>query len=411
MALGTPRWLGRLAHHAIAPVLVAAALYLLWGYSYGEQHQRAGDPGEFIHPGSAFGAPARILPRHVTVYPGSGYDGQTVFYIALDPFLSKGYDRYLDQPAYRYQRIFLPMLGWLTSFGNPDVLKWSLPAINLLAILLSGFMLARFLAAKGRSVWWALAYMLSCGLAVAFLNDVNDALATSLLLTGVIFWLERRTATAVLFLSLTVLARETALPAVAVIALLEIYRFRRRALAWLIPVGVGLAWQAYVSTLFAHDQFHNVGRPGLVPFAGAVDKLKAVANLDVVGAANWETMYVAMLVVASLLLILYAAKDLPQLRSHDDPPVILPGFTYGVLVLFLSAGLWSDPSGFPRYAAPLAAFLVLDYAIARRRLPALLATAMLSLTFLNPLFALLPDKLGAVVQNPNAPAVSPSSSP
>ena len=92
-------------------VVALCLLYLLWGYSYGQQYHTGGRSG-CVHPsGTAFGAPPRMLPKHVVVYPGTGFDGQFTFYIGLDPTLRREAQRYLDQPAYRYQRILPP--DWL----------------------------------------------------------------------------------------------------------------------------------------------------------------------------------------------------------------------------------------------------------------------------------------------------------
>src|SRR5262245_62119812 len=44
-----------------------------------------------------------------------GYDGQFVYYIARDP---SGAAQYLDVPAYRFQRILLPVIGRILAFGQ-----------------------------------------------------------------------------------------------------------------------------------------------------------------------------------------------------------------------------------------------------------------------------------------------------
>src|SRR5690606_1572891 len=52
-----------------------------------------------------------------------GYDGQFNYFIARDPagapaFIAQGE----DFPAYRYQRILLPALGWIFSLGGQPTL-------------------------------------------------------------------------------------------------------------------------------------------------------------------------------------------------------------------------------------------------------------------------------------------------
>ncbi|MEO0562413.1 MAG: hypothetical protein AAF125_09875, partial [Chloroflexota bacterium] len=43
------------------------------------------------------------------IYHAEGYDGQFTYFIARDP---AGAAPLIDVPAYRYQRILLPALGW-----------------------------------------------------------------------------------------------------------------------------------------------------------------------------------------------------------------------------------------------------------------------------------------------------------
>ena len=65
-----------------------------------------------------------------------GYDGQAYRLIAHDPFVRRGFDRYLDDPRYRYSRILVPMLAWALALGND---KWVDSAYILLVL---GFVFA-----------------------------------------------------------------------------------------------------------------------------------------------------------------------------------------------------------------------------------------------------------------------------
>ena len=226
-------------------------VYVVIGVSAGTKIGRTGDPAALIVPGDMFAAPD-LLPHDAYVYPHStGYDGQLFFYLAQDPFLSgKVASRdqimspHIGWVAYRYQRILFPLLGWATSAGDPEVLQWTLPLINLLAVLGAGFLLARFLAARGRSPWLSLVYMLSLGVTIGFVFDVADPLAASLFVAGVIWWLDDRRWPAIAALTACLLARELYLIPVATVVALELLRHRGRAPAWLIPLAVFGAWQA-----------------------------------------------------------------------------------------------------------------------------------------------------------------------
>ena len=222
------------------------------GASVGTKIGKTGDPGALIVPGDMFASP-ELLPPDTYVYENSGgYDGQLFFYIAQDPLANGKVARrdqidspHVDAVAYRYQRILFPALGWLTSWGHPRVLEWTMPLINLLAVLGAGFLLARFLVARGHSPWLSLVYMLSLGVSVGVVFDLADPLAASLFVAGVVWWLEGRTAPAVVVLAACLLARETYVIPVFAIAALELLRSRRQGLVWLAPL---LVWARGRST-------------------------------------------------------------------------------------------------------------------------------------------------------------------
>src|SRR5690606_33211595 len=57
-----------------------------------------------------------------------GYDGQFTYWIALEPRPEAVGPR-LDVPAYRYQRILLPLVARLLALGLPGLIPWTLAAV------------------------------------------------------------------------------------------------------------------------------------------------------------------------------------------------------------------------------------------------------------------------------------------
>jgi hypothetical protein len=396
--------------------VVAAAVYLLIGASTGTKIGKTGDPAALIVPGDMFAAP-ELLPHDAYVYPHStGYDGQLFFYIAQDPFLS-GKVATRDQiisphigfVAYRYQRILLPVLGWLTSAGDPDVLQWTLPLINLLAVLGAGFLLARFLAARGRSPWLSLVFMLSLGVTVGFVFDVADPLAASLFVAGVVWWLDDRRGPAIAALTACLLARELYLIPVATVVALELLRHRHRAPEWLIPLAVFGAWQAYLRLALASPVMPDeAARPSPVPLLGAARKVREVLSSDWLGAANWELMFVGLLLAIPLYFLVRSALVAVRAgrsRLLPDREQLLPivALASVATVPFMTVELWGYIPSYARYGAPAAGMLVLLYALTRDRAARLLMIALMALTLTNPEVALLPIDHPAQVQVPPPP--------
>src|SRR5262249_5920195 len=60
----------------------------------------------------------------------SGHDGQFYYALARAPWQRHGAD--IDLPAYRHVRILYPALCWALSAGDPVLLLYVMPAVNLL---------------------------------------------------------------------------------------------------------------------------------------------------------------------------------------------------------------------------------------------------------------------------------------
>jgi hypothetical protein len=393
------------------PLVAAAAIYLAVGYSVGTRFGDSGNPSTLIRAGERYAAPD-LLPSGAILDQGDGYDGQFFFYIAQDPLLTgKVAHRddesspHIDAMAYRYQRILLPAIGWLTSWGDPDVLQWTLPLINLLAILGAGFLLARFLAERGRSPWLSLVYMVSIGVLSGFVSDVSDPLAASLFLAGVIWWVDRRTALAVAALTACLLARETYLIPVAVVAGLELARRRRDAAAWVIPFAVWGAWQLYLGVVLATSVTSDSSKPSVVPLLGALRKVHEVVRHDVTGTANWEIAFVALVLLVTLYFLVKSLAVLQlgrRLRTMPTREELLPvvALASAVLIPFLTVALWGYVFSYVRYAAAVPGILVLVYARSRDREAQVLMTALVVMTLANPVIAFLPIAHGPVLATP-----------
>jgi hypothetical protein len=388
----------------VLPLIATAIAYLVLAYGYGKPFGEAGEPSFLMRAGSEFASPD-LLPRGTYVNPGTGYDGQFFFYIAQDPLLqSDETERHLDSPAYRYRRILLPVLGWLTSGGNPEVLQWTLPLIGLLAILGSGLLLARALARRGASPWLSVIYMLSIGPVVGTLNDLSDPLAAGLFVAGLIWWSENRALPALLAFTAAPFARELFIVPVAAICLIELARWRWRGWPWLLPIASFGAWALYVAAIFSGRPARGteVAEPSIVPIAGAISKVGSVLRGDVTGAANWEILFIAFVLTSWLFLAWRSGQGLAAVarrRAWPSRSDLLPAASLLALLFvpFLTAELWSNPLSYARYATPLGALLLLIYASRRDAWALRLAVALFALSIVNPLVGLLPMSNGPVI--------------
>jgi len=87
---------------------------------------------------------------------GTGYDGQFYRYLAHDPFLRRGYARYLDSPQLRARRLLVPALAWLFASGRDEWIDKAYIAVEMLFVGLGVYWCARLLAGRGRPAAWGL---------------------------------------------------------------------------------------------------------------------------------------------------------------------------------------------------------------------------------------------------------------
>lgn len=162
-----------------------------------------------------------------------GYDGQFAYYIAQDP---GGAVERMDVAAYRYQRILLPMLGLVLSFGVDDVIPVAFVMVNLIALLISVALLEDLLADLQVSRWYALVYGLYFGVVAGVRLSTAEPLAYALVIATI--WMHQRNNQHRWLLALLLLAaafaKETTLTFVAAFLLYDAVHRR-----WLDAIRLG----------------------------------------------------------------------------------------------------------------------------------------------------------------------------
>ena len=208
-----------------------------------------------------------------------GYDGQFTFYIARDLTAA---EPYLDVPAYRFQRILLPILARLISFGNIVVIPWTLIVINIGAQTLGTVIIEGILLHLGVNRWFAITYGLWAGLIHAVRLDLHEPLSYALILGALAAYLRGRNVIVALLFSLAVFAKETAL--VFVLAYLVWAGINRNWRTVLTISGIvilpQIIWQGWLALSFGEIGLGSGGALAtpfeIVPFMG----LWHIANTD-----------------------------------------------------------------------------------------------------------------------------------
>lgn len=199
-----------------------------------------------------------------------GYDGQFSYAIALDP-LGAGEGGALDRPAYRYLRIVYPVTARIFALGVPDLVPWSLLALNILVAGATAWVFADLIGAKSGAVWAVLALLLSLNYLIGIRFDLNEPLALFAAIAGVWLHKQKRYGLAAAAFALAGLTKEVFLAFPLAVAFYEVTErnLKRAAIILLGSFVPYLAWSVAITQWQGTSPFsYSLSKPSLIPFAG-----------------------------------------------------------------------------------------------------------------------------------------------
>lgn len=362
---------------ARSPWAVAGVVLALYGLCLAALWLGGHDPRDFIYIGRTYvqrshaSAVITIDPSyHYTANP-VGYDGQFVYYIALDPGNARYYS---DVPAYRYERILYPMLTRLLAWGQPTAIPVMLLLINWLAAAGGTLGIAAWLQRRGCSPYFALCYGLALGLFTAFLRDLTEPLAYALVALAIYlydFGGRRRVWYSAITFALAGLARETTLIFVVPYALALVLRegVPRSRRAWWARLRAR-GWRALgfcacaTLPLAGYKLFLRVWLGGPVVNSGVMPTLVPLAGLI----ADWpwrgdQILQVVTVVVPALVCGVLAIRAVLLHIWEVEVWALLANIV--LLVLLLPPDEYADIFASPRVslAVVLSALLCLPYVV------------------------------------------------
>ncbi len=277
----------------------------------------------FILIGQDFAHPAQ-LPPGMPLRTATGYDGQFYYRLAMNPlnFQHTAYGITMDA-AYRFMRIGYPVITWLVSFGQRSLVPYTLVAVNVAAIGALAYFGAMFARQSGRHAAWGLLLPGYFGLITSLSRDTAEPVAAAFLLAGLLAIRSRRPVLAACLLAFASLTRETAMVAVAAIAIVRIVGFLRRRsrpgrddITWILPAAVFAAWQgvvyAFIGTLpLLADGGRNAGTPMIAPFEAIKSNLSHI---------DWSSYNAVDVWLAELAVLgVFAVMALMSLRTSRSP--------------------------------------------------------------------------------------------
>jgi len=202
----------------------------------------------------------------------SGHDGQFYYALARAPWRAHGDD--IDMPAGRHVRILYPAICWCLTGGDPVLLLYVMPLVNLLAILGTVWLGARIAMRHGRSPWWGFVLPLALNAGISLLHDFTDCVSSWAVVGLLASWLlGQRWWVVSLWAAAAMLSREQNIAVAGLIGLAALWKGR-----WAIAAGVagaGAVWVGWVGilwTIYGMAPF-LLGCNFTLPFTGVAFRL------------------------------------------------------------------------------------------------------------------------------------------
>ncbi len=204
-----------------------------------------------------------------------GYDGQFVYYIARD-LQPERVRSYLDVPAYRFQRILLPLLAWLITLGRDSALPWALAGLGLLSHIAGTWIISALLAIWGVNRWYAITYGLWVGFTLGVRLALPEPLAFALVAGAILSVKHNRRGLGAVLYGLAAFAKEVALIFLAAQLLVAIFQRDRRFVYQLALFAIApyVLFQAWLWMVFGTPGIGSGGANATpfeaIPFLGLI---------------------------------------------------------------------------------------------------------------------------------------------
>lgn len=302
---------------------------------------------------------ARIGTRYGGNIPGGteGYDGQFVYYIARD-FYPTIVAVHLDVPAYRYQRILLPLSARLFAMGREDLIPWTIPIISIIFHALGTFILSEILAGWGISRWYALVYGLWVGFGLAIRLDLPEPMAYALVISAIYAEFKQKHLLVWVFFGLALFAKEVTIFYVIAAGLAYFAQRRWKDFGGIILISIipFLAFQVWLWITF--------GSPGLGSGGAMATPFELIPFMGLLRIGYDSSLYLgAMLVVFAPAIVFPALwgiiASIQKLLQRETNMVVLALLLNSLIIAFLPFSTFRETGGLLRYSCGLVLAIIL----------------------------------------------------
>ncbi len=355
--------------------VAALAALLTFGWQAATVHSNYGGKwSALFYIGDRWPLPPPLAGEAYVHQNNPGYDGVFYHLVAHDPWFSRGFSRFADNPSVRWRRILTPALAHIASAGADDRIHAAYIAINLLFVFLGTYWLGCYCAAQALNPACGLAFLMIPSVLVSMDRLTIDTALAALTVGFILYASADRPVATVIVLSLCPLARETGLALAAGHAWLNLRDRRwRMCIYTLLSMVPFILWAIFVSAHTPRD-----GTPWLsFPFVGIVRRTLHPLQYPIT--SRWIALAAAfdyLALIGVWIALLLTARQVVR-RSFDLTTFCLFFFSLGALCLG-KEDIWAGAYEFGRTMSPL--LILLGLLAVRERKP----------YFLLPLICVLP---------------------
>jgi hypothetical protein len=204
--------------------------------------------------------PNLSMPSDVVIYQNDGFDGQYYYTLALNHSLYNL--KNMPMGANFIQRLLYPLLALVLSLGFAPLLPIMFIIINIMAVLISSYILMLLLKKYSANLNWVFLWSFSVGLLITASTDLTEPLMLVFIALSVYFWEQNKHYLATIFLSLSFLTKELAIAFYAAMLLyFIIFREWKKLLIYSLAIIPFCIWELIL--------FLNLGTIPILKSSGA----------------------------------------------------------------------------------------------------------------------------------------------
>ena len=349
--------------HAAAVIALAAVFSITAWQALVVYRLHGGDWTSRFCSGDRFPPPPDLRARTYLFENSNGYDGQFYRYIAHDPWMRRGFDRFIDDARLRYGRILMPALAHFAGFGSPAGTDIAIVAIVFGSIGLGVYWTALWCGTVGLSPYWGSLFLLTPAVVTSADRMLMDALLCALFAAFAYYGARDKYKVVWVICLLAALTRETGLFLSA--AAMVSYACRkqwRRAAFFALAAAPAFLWMAIVASRTPPSEASRIiGWPIL----GIFPRLLIERPLPGVAPGAALVVYIAdVMSIVSLFAVITTAVMWNRWKEPDSLSVAVAFFA--VLAACANAPEYlMEAFGFGRPISPLLLWVMIE--AARRR--------------------------------------------